>query len=73
MRSFFGPHIAGDAVDVANGVVLTGSWRVDNPLEVGLGVSPAPRPCPRLRLSVCLVTVSLADLLALHGLVSVYV
>lgn len=34
VRSFFGPHIAGDAVDVMNGVVLTGSWRPESPLEM---------------------------------------
>lgn len=33
VRSIFGPHVAGDAVDIVDGVVLTGSWRPENPLQ----------------------------------------
>lgn len=33
VRAFFGPHVAGDSVDVVDGVVLTGSWRPEDPLE----------------------------------------
>jgi len=32
-RSFFGPHIAGAALDIQNEVVLTGSWRTTDPIE----------------------------------------
>ncbi|KAG5188926.1 WD40-repeat-containing domain protein [Tribonema minus] len=34
VRSIYGPHISGDALDVCNGEVLTGSWRPDDPLEL---------------------------------------
>lgn len=34
VRSIFGPHICGDAVDVRNNVVLTGSWRPDEQLQL---------------------------------------
>ena len=34
MRSIFGPHICGDALDVAGKEVLTGSWRPDKQLEL---------------------------------------
>ena len=34
VRSFYGPHICGDAVDVHNNMVLTGSWRPENQVEV---------------------------------------
>lgn len=33
VRSIFGPHVAGDSVDCANGVVLTGSWRPEECLQ----------------------------------------
>jgi len=32
-RSFFGPHIAGEALDIQDEVILTGSWRAKDPLE----------------------------------------
>lgn len=34
VRSIYGPHIAGDALDIQGEEILTGSWRADNPLEV---------------------------------------
>ena len=37
VRSFYGPHVCGDSVDVFDGMVLTGSWRPENPLEVRCG------------------------------------
>jgi len=33
VRSIFGPHVAGDSVDVAGQVVLTGSWRPEKCLQ----------------------------------------
>jgi len=32
-RSFYGPHIAGEALDIQNETVLTGSWRAVDPIE----------------------------------------
>merc|ERR550534_157894 len=32
-RSFYGPHIAGQALDIQNETILTGSWRTVNPVE----------------------------------------
>ena len=34
VRSFYGPHICGDAVDIHNNTVLTGSWRPENQVEL---------------------------------------
>jgi len=34
VRSFFGPYVCGDAVDMRGGVLLTGSWRHANPLQL---------------------------------------
>lgn len=34
VRSFYGPHICGDALDMVNGEIVTGSWRPENQLEV---------------------------------------
>lgn len=34
VRSIFGPHICGDAMDIHGGNILTGSWRSENPLEL---------------------------------------
>ncbi|EEY62684.1 uncharacterized protein PITG_14466 [Phytophthora infestans T30-4] len=35
VRSIYGPHVAGDAVDMnTRGEILTGSWRPENPLEL---------------------------------------
>jgi WD40 repeat protein len=34
VRSFYGPHICGDALDIVSGEVLTGSWRPECQLEV---------------------------------------
>lgn len=34
VRSIFGPHIAGDAVDIFDNYVVTGSWRPEQPLQV---------------------------------------
>ena len=34
VRSIFGPHIAGDALDIVDDEIITGSWRPENPLEV---------------------------------------
>ena len=33
VRSIFGPHIAGDSVDVCGDKILTGSWRPENVLQ----------------------------------------
>lgn len=33
VRSIYGPHICGDALDVYGNTILTGSWRPDNQLE----------------------------------------
>jgi len=32
-RSFYGPHIAGEALDIQNETILTGSWREKDPIE----------------------------------------
>ncbi len=32
-RKIFGPHIAGEALDISNGCVLTGSWRPNDTLQ----------------------------------------
>mmetsp|Transcript_24425 Transcript_24425/g.33824 ORF Transcript_24425/g.33824 Transcript_24425/m.33824 type:complete len:396 (+) Transcript_24425:34-1221(+) len=32
-RSFYGPHLSGDALDIHGATVLTGSWRPDHTLE----------------------------------------
>eukprot|EP01006_Ploeotia_vitrea_P045285 TRINITY_DN66927_c1_g1_i1.p1 TRINITY_DN66927_c1_g1~~TRINITY_DN66927_c1_g1_i1.p1 ORF type:complete len:346 (+),score=-6.74 TRINITY_DN66927_c1_g1_i1:144-1181(+) len=34
VRSIYGPHICGDALDVTNNEILTGSWRPENQLEI---------------------------------------
>lgn len=34
VRSIFGPHICGDALDIVGNEILTGSWRPNNQLEV---------------------------------------
>ena len=34
VRSIFGPHVCGDSVDYCRGVVLTGSWRGKEQMEV---------------------------------------
>lgn len=35
VRGIYGPHVAGDAVDINNrNEILTGSWRPESPLEV---------------------------------------
>ena len=34
MRSIFGPHVCGDAMDVLDGTLLTGSWRPDDQLQL---------------------------------------
>lgn len=34
VRSIFGPHVAGDSVDVVGDTVLTGSWRPEKCLQV---------------------------------------
>ena len=34
IRSFFGPHICGDSLDVCNNEILTGSWRIEKQLEI---------------------------------------
>ncbi|KAG1707062.1 hypothetical protein DVH05_026258 [Phytophthora capsici] len=35
VRGIYGPHVAGDAVDMnLRGEILTGSWRPENPLEI---------------------------------------
>lgn len=33
-RSIFGPHVCGDSVDICKGVILTGSWRPQNALQL---------------------------------------
>jgi WD40 repeat protein len=33
IRSFFGPHICGDSIDISGGTILTGSYRMDNQLQ----------------------------------------
>lgn len=34
VRYIYGPHLAGDALDISNDKILTGSWRSDDPLEL---------------------------------------
>ncbi len=34
VRSIFGPHLCGDAMDVHKNTILTGSWRAENQLEL---------------------------------------
>ncbi len=34
VRSLYGPHICGDALDVVGGTIVTGSWRPDHQLEL---------------------------------------
>lgn len=34
VRSFYGPHICGDSLDVFGNEIVTGSWRSDNQLEL---------------------------------------
>jgi COMPASS component SWD3 len=34
VRSIYGPHICGDALDVVEGRIVTGSWRPKNQLEI---------------------------------------
>lgn len=34
VRSFYGPHVCGDSVDVVGGEIVTGSWRPENQLEI---------------------------------------
>ena len=33
-RSFYGPHIAGDSLDVVGNEILTGSWRNEHQVEI---------------------------------------
>lgn len=33
-RSIFGPHLAGDALDIHDNQILTGSWRPEKPVEL---------------------------------------
>eukprot|EP01083_Nonionella_stella_P095043 266741_1 len=33
-RSIFGPHIAGQTVDIQNDIIVTGSWRIRNTIEL---------------------------------------
>ena len=32
-RSIYGPHLCGDSMDIQNDVLVTGSWRNEDPLE----------------------------------------
>lgn len=34
VRSFYGPHVCGDSIDVVGGEIVTGSWRPENQLEI---------------------------------------
>lgn len=34
IRSFFGPHICGDAIDVSGNKLLTGSYHINNQLQI---------------------------------------
>ena len=34
VRSLYGPHICGDALDIVGDEILTGSWRAETQLEV---------------------------------------
>jgi len=34
VRSIYGPYICGDALDIHDGYVLTGSWRADKSLQM---------------------------------------
>jgi WD40 repeat protein len=34
VRSIYGPHICGDALDICGNEILTGSWRPENQLEI---------------------------------------
>ncbi|CAN0483095.1 unnamed protein product, partial [Scytosiphon promiscuus] len=36
-RTVFGPHICGDAVDVAGEMIVTGSWRDDSQVKTTAG------------------------------------
>jgi len=43
VRSCFGPHITGDAVDLKGHEILSGSWRPEKQLQVPFGpLSPRP-------------------------------
>lgn len=47
IRSFYGPHICGDSIDVVENEILTGSWRSDHQLEIwdlgkGLKITDIP-------------------------------
>jgi COMPASS component SWD3 len=47
VRSFYGPHVCGDSVDVCGGEIVTGSWRPDTQLEIwdyGTGTKKADIP-----------------------------
>ena len=44
VRSFYGPHICGDAVDLKDGMVLTGSWRQDHQLQLWAYTFLAQKP-----------------------------
>lgn len=35
VRTVFGPHICGDAVDVMGTTILTGSWRDESQVHLG--------------------------------------
>lgn len=40
VRSIYGPYICGDALDIHDGYILTGSWRGDNQVQLwDLGTS----------------------------------
>jgi len=61
VRSIFGPHICGDALDIKDGVILTGSWKEKEQLQTfylgsgecihtvdwdgGTGLRGSPDPC----------------------------
>ena len=61
VRAIFGPHICGDALDIRNGEILTGSWRETEQLQNftlstgecfstidwdgGVGLKRSPDPC----------------------------
>jgi COMPASS component SWD3 len=42
VKNIFGPHICGDALDIVNGRIVTGSWRPQHQLEIWDFMTGAP-------------------------------
>jgi WD40 repeat protein len=51
VRLIYGPHIAGDSVDIHDGVVMTGSWRPEHQLEVRINLNYTRRRLISLRVT----------------------